>query len=282
VSNNRVSILRTIAMFLRGSVLLTAIIVAATAHAQFTRTVDVQFTGACKVLPETIGVVLDGDEGGQFNVDSQKDGHWVGDLPANKIAIPASGTLGSARVHGWRTDCQKSIERSYKGKRVAAFTFKCDAHETKEVDVATDPEVNFSYVRTMPLNPTINKSCNCEEVGVGSGKQPIPDLRFSSKSISIRPGRTRADPRTPFEELRLQLLATKPRPKDCGLLVNDPEVITAANNGPIEVDGIVKILSSQRNAAQGCQAPTLSTRAIVIDERTFPDGKLALKLKKAE
>jgi hypothetical protein len=283
VKNNPARILRTFALHLRGSVFLIALTFTAAAHAQFAKIVDVQFTGQCNAIPDTIGIVLDGQEAYQFDVYRKDDGHWIGDVPATVGMIEASNTIGSARVHGWRTDCQRSRRGTRNRDRVASFTFKCDPYDAMNADISTAPAVNFSYVRLLPANPTIDDSCDCVEVGASRGKQKIPDLRFASRSIGTVLGRRmKADPGTPFEELRLQLLATRPSPKACGMLVNDPEVIAAASRGPIKVQRIVKLLSSQRNANKGCQAPTLSTPAIVIDEQTFPEGELVLKLKKAE
>ena len=280
--NNRADISHVFATRLRGVSFLVALAFAVTGRAQFTRIVDVQFTGSCKALPDEVGIVLHGDEAGQFNVHNKKDGHWVGDLPAKSKDIPASNTIGSARLRGWRTDCQRSSRGTYKGDRVAAFTFKCDPHASTDIEIATNPEKYFSYVRTLLSNPTIENSCDCMEAAASSGQQRIPDLRFSSNSISAKPRRANADPSTPFEELRLQLLATKPPDKPCGLLVNTPEVIAAANKGAIDVHGIVKILSDQRIMTKACQGPTNSPPSIDIDERTFPKFELMLKLKKAE
>jgi len=282
VKNNPARILRTFALHLRGSVFLIALTFTTAAHAQFAKIVDVQFTGQCNAIPDTIGIVLDGQEAYQFDAYRKDDGHWIGDVPAAVGMIEASNTIGSARVHGWRTDCQRSRRGTRNSDRVASFTFKCDPYGAMNADISTAPPINFSYVRLLSSNPTNDDSCDCLEVGASRGKQKIQDLRFSSRSIRTGLGRMKADAGTPFEELRLQLLAAKPSPKACGMLVNDPEVIAAASRGPINVQGIVKLLSLQRNANKGCQAPTLSTPAIVIDERTFPEGELVLKLKKGE
>ncbi|HXA19196.1 MAG TPA: hypothetical protein VN380_19560 [Thermoanaerobaculia bacterium] len=282
MKNNLTRNLRTFAVWLRGSAFLIVMTFAAAAHAQFASIVDVQFTGQCNAIPDTIGIVLRGEEAYQFDAYRKEDGHWIGDIPVTLGMIEASNTIGSARVHGWRTDCQRSRRGMRNSARVVSFTFKCDPYKAMNADISTAPAINFSYVRLLSSNPTNDGSCDCLEGGASRGKQKIQDLRFSRRSISTGLGPMKADPGTPFEELRLQLFAAKPSPKACGMLVNDPEVIAAARKGPINVQGIVKLLSSQRNASKACQAPTLSTPAIAIDERTFPKGELELTLKKAE
>lgn len=280
MKNNRNGNLCAIATRLRGATFLIAIAFTATSQAQFTRMVDVQFTGVCNALPRTIGIVLNGDEANQFSVYTKDDGHWIGELPSSLLAIEASSTTGSARLRGARTDCQLSSRAMYKGERVAAFTFNCDEHTVNDVTIFTTPEIPFGYVRTLPLNPTIYGSCRCVEARASFGRQTIPDVRFSSESLSPQPDRTRSNPTAPFEDLRLQLLTRKPPgPKDCGLLINDPAVIAAANKGPIDAHELVRLFSNQRSRNKACQAPTLSSNAVDIDESSLPRLEVELKVK---
>jgi hypothetical protein len=269
-------------------VFLIAAFLASPVDAQVTRSVEVRFIGGgtCNSLPGTISLVVRGKEGELFDLAKMVDPeskavYWTGELPAGLDSIEASNTCGSARLHGARTDCQLSRAVPRKGGKVAAFTFNCDKHPAKDLDIVTSPPIDFGYMRRLPLNPTIKDSCECNEGRASRELETIPDVRFSIKPFSPRRVRTRRNLTLPTENLRLQLVTTKaPGPKDCGLLVNDTAVIAAANNGAITARAIVQLFLGQRAREMACQAPTLSSNAADIDERRLPGFVLDLNVKK--
>ena len=239
---------------LRNAVISTLILMAAHAAAgQPTDKVRI-ILGTCTV--NGISVVLNGEEGAAFSVDSHGDPvGFVGRWKKSPEPFPIKNPQASLRLGGKRTDCQpakivKDNDSSNDWGYLAQFTFKCDSQPVRNVHIQSNPpRFAFRYVRWLAKSTMIADSRDCNEWADFEGTGDVVDLRLDEKFF-LKFRSARNDPGLYVHEILGRLEGATPG-----------KPITLSNGT------IVQVLSLQRAQGNHGSASNFSTAAIDIDER---------------
>ncbi len=219
----------------------------------------------CKA-PDAIELFYNNDESYRVGLTRTGDA-WIGYTPGGKVWINPNGTLGSALLHGLRTDAQLSVKDYHDNDLVAKFELHCTEHATHDVKIEINGSLAGSYVRTMPRNRGNERSRPSEIRGRLETTKTIPDLRFAPYYLDSR--RSKPNPSDEYETLRLNLQLLPNRLDTCDLLVNDWKVIKEALKG-LPPERIIELSAAQRNAGNGCQPPQLSPQELDFQKKTMP------------
>jgi hypothetical protein len=225
------------------------------------RTINVlvELTDCGATVPDKVGIVIDGDEGGELPLTSHDGGHyWYGQWTDHRRKkFPYAKLSASLRFSNGRSYCQiASADKGAQEVPVAIFKFKCDAAPVRHVTIDTRPQSLFSYTRRLTKSMDRNDNdCECNEVGAAkSGVREVRDVRFPVETVALRVRNETAQAQT----YDLSLLDPNGDPEAAAPMPFDPIVrrnakILPSQDARCKVDalcmsreGIVTALGQQR------------------------------------
>jgi hypothetical protein len=209
--------------------LIPWLLIAAGVHAQ---TVNVRLTPGCSGVPDTIYVVVDGNERLAIPLTRTAGCSWTGpDLNA-LLRQPGQHTY-SLRVGIARTDCRYAPAPA--GPVMTLTVPCCQKGPVQDLAVDALPPMAFGYLRWVRRRS--QPSVPCTE-GAGRGVRPILDVDYSMETVMLQLGTSEGDR------------------KKAGLVLND------VKKSPLTRNDVIDALIRQRSGPKAHAAPSFSGPAI--------------------